>query len=141
MTEETIKALAEDYASPLVWINKLEKNPTAQQMEFHEHIATEAFIAGYKAALSSTESRGNDFEPEASNTDEAAVASHSCTVGNSIEQFLRMKIDAAHRNWDKAQKTNKRLYFSAKLKAFHEVLDHLINQVEKVEAKGETNIH
>jgi hypothetical protein len=47
-----------------------------------------------------------DLEPEASNTDEASVASHSCTVGNSIEQRFYSECCA---KWDYdyvLQKTN-----------------------------------
>ena len=42
----------------------------------------------------------NDFVPSSSNTDEAPVVSHSCTVGNSIEQLWETLINAeSEKGW------------------------------------------
>lgn len=45
-TTERIKADAEDYALPMVWVNQ---NPKGEEPLFHEYIATTAYIAGAMA--------------------------------------------------------------------------------------------
>jgi myosin-crossreactive antigen len=51
MKTEQAKKKAKQYASAKLWHNKNEKNPTEEQVDFHEHIAEQSYLQGCRDTM------------------------------------------------------------------------------------------